>query len=143
MARRETKKTNKGSAGNNRKSGEDFLSKNLKKEGVLETETGLQYQIVEDTNDNGPDENSIITIHQRILLLNGNILADTYKENTPEEVNMNELIEGLQEGLLMMKKGSRYKFWIPSELAWGKKGTGNKIPPYAVLACDIRLIDFY
>lgn len=143
MAKRETKKRNKGSAGNNRKSGEDFLNNNLKKEGVFETQNGLQYMIVEETKNARPVHNSIITIHQRILLLNGNILADTYRDNQPEEVEISELIEGLQEGLQMMPKGSRFKFWIPSELAWGKKGTGNKIPPFAVLFCDIRLIDFY
>lgn len=85
----------------------------------------------------------MVTIHQRALLLNGTILEDTYRENKADEVAVNELIEGLQEGLCMMSKGSRYKFWVPADLAWGKKGTGNKIPPFAVLQFDIRLIDFY
>ena len=53
---------------------------------------------------------------------------------------MEELIEGLQEGLQLMQEGSRFKFWVPADLAWGRKGTGNKIPPNAVLAFDIRLL---
>lgn len=143
MAKRESKKHQKGSAGNNRKTGEDFLNKNRSKDEVFETESGLQYSIIEKTEGEKPQTNSMVTIHQRALLLNGTILEDTYRENKADEVAVNELIEGLQEGLCMMSKGSRYKFWVPADLAWGKKGTGNKIPPFAVLQFDIRLIDFY
>lgn len=143
MAKRESKKHQKGSAGNNRKTGEDFLNKNRSKDEVFETESGLQYSIIEKTEGEKPQTNSMATIHQRALLLNGTILEDTYRENKADEVAVNELIEGLQEGLCMMSKGSRYKFWVPADLAWGKKGTGNKIPPFAVLQFDIRLIDFY
>ena len=102
----------------------------------------MQYLIVEETTGTKPDEWSKVVIHQRALLLNGTLLEDTYRLNKPDEVPINELIEGLQEGLKMMSKGSRYKFWIPADLAWGKKGTGNKIPPSSVLHFDIRLIDF-
>lgn len=143
MAHRESKKRNNGSAGNNRKSGEDFLQNNAQKDGVFETESGLQYIIIEKTDNEKPDSECIATIHQRALLLNGTILEDTYRQNKIEEVRIKELIEGLQEGLLLMPKGSRYKFWVPSDLAWGRKGTGNKIPPNAVLHFDIRLVDFY
>jgi FKBP-type peptidyl-prolyl cis-trans isomerase len=82
-----------------------------------------------------------ILIHQRALLLDGKILEDTYRQNKPDEVKMEELIEGLQEGLQIMGEGSRFKFWVPADLAWGKKGTGNKIPPNAVLSFDIRLVE--
>ncbi|WP_262480529.1 FKBP-type peptidyl-prolyl cis-trans isomerase [Alkaliflexus imshenetskii] len=140
MANREKKQRSKGSAGNNRKSGEDFLEMNAKKEGVIETESGLQYMVVEQTDGAKPDEWSTVEIHQRALLLNGTLLEDTYRLNQTSTVAMNELIEGLQEGLQLMSAGSRYKFWVPAELAWGRKGTGNKIPPNAVLHFDIRLM---
>jgi FKBP-type peptidyl-prolyl cis-trans isomerase FkpA len=143
LAKRDKKQRSKGSAGNNRKSGDDFLKNNHNKDGVIETDSGLQYLIVEETNGNKPICDSIVTIHQRALLLNGSLLEDTYRQNKPDEVNINELIEGLQEGLQLMTKGSRFKFWVPSNIAWGRKGTGNKIPPNAVLFFDIRLIDFY
>lgn len=143
LSKRESKKRQKGSAGNNRKTGEDFLLKNRDKADVKETTSGLQYSIVELTDGDRPDEGSKVTIHQRALLLNGSLLEDTYRQNQPDEVALNELIEGLQEGLQLMPKGSRFKFWVPSDLAWGRKGTGNKIPPNAVLHFDIRLIDFY
>ena len=141
MAGREKKSRNKGSAGNNRKSGEDFLFSNAKKAGVVEAGSGLQYIIVEEKNGKKPGMFDVVKIHQRALLLDGKILEDTYRKNKPDEVKIDELIEGLQEGLQMMAVGSRYKFWVPADLAWGKKGTGTKIPPNAVLSFDIRLVE--
>jgi len=141
MARREKKSRSKGSAGSNRKTGEDFLIQNLQKQGVIETETGLQYLVVEEKKALKPGMFDSVLIHQRALLLDGKILEDTYRQNRPDEVKIEELIEGLQEGLQMMSVGSRYKFWVPADLAWGKKGTGNKIPPNAVLSFDIRLVE--
>jgi len=141
MAQREKKSRNKGSAGNNRKLGEDFLLQNSKKEGVTKTYSGLQFLVVEDKNGTNPGISDTIIIHQRALLLDGKILIDTYRLNKPDEVIISELIEGLQEGLQLMSVGSRYKFWVPAELAWGRKGSGNKIPPNAVLFFDIRLVD--
>lgn len=141
MGRREKKSRNKGSAGNNRKTGEDFLLTNAKKDGIIETDSGLQYLVVDEASGNKPDIYDTIKIHQRALLLDGKILADTYRENQTEEVKVDELIEGLQEGLQMMSLGSRYRFWVPADLAWGRKGTGNKIPPNAVLYFDIRVVE--
>lgn len=141
MGRREKKQRSKGSAGNNRKAGEDFLIQNAQKTGVVECRSGLQYLIVEQKEGNKPGMFDTVLIHQRALLLDGKILEDTYRQNKPDKVKIDELIEGLQEGLQMMEFGSRYKFWVPSELAWGRKGTGNKIPPNAVLSFDIRLVE--
>ncbi|WP_319479666.1 FKBP-type peptidyl-prolyl cis-trans isomerase [uncultured Draconibacterium sp.] len=141
MARREKKARSKGSAGNNRKSGEEFLQNNKQKTGVLETDSGLQYLIVEEIQGPKPGLFDTVKIHQRALLLDGKILEDTYRQNQPDKVKIEELIEGLQEGLPMMSVGSRYKFWVPADLAWGRKGTGNKIPPSAVLSFDIRLVE--
>jgi FKBP-type peptidyl-prolyl cis-trans isomerase len=141
MARREKKSRSKGSAGNNRKVGEDFLVQNAQKAGVVETNSGLQYLLVEETKGAIPTLFDTVKIHQRALLLDGKILEDTYRKNKPDEVKIDELIDGLQEGLQMMSVGSRYKFWVSAELAWGRKGTGNKIPPNAVLSFDIRLVE--
>ena len=141
MAKREKKGKSKSSAGYNQKIGEDFLLQNAQKDGVVETASGLQYKIVEEVAGEKPDQNSTVLIHQRALLLNGTLLEDTYRQNKPDEVRLVELIEGLQEGLQLMGKGSRYKFWVPADLAWGRKGTSNKIPPFAVLSFDIRLVD--
>ena len=143
MGRKESKKPNRGSAGQNKKKSYDFLDKNRKKDGIFETSSGLQYEIIKDASGEKPGENSIVTVHQRAMLLGGKILDDTYKENKTMEFNLNEVIEGYREGLMMMSKGSRYRFFVPPELAWGKKGSGGRIGPYAVVIFDVALIDFY
>ncbi|WP_372775473.1 FKBP-type peptidyl-prolyl cis-trans isomerase [Mangrovibacterium sp.] len=141
MAKRESKNNHKGAAGHHRRLGEDFLARNKQKEGIIETASGLQHQIVEQTDGPRPDAYCTVRIHQRAQLLDGKLLEDTYRLNKPDEAVLNEMIDGLQEGLQLMSAGSRYKFWVPSELAWGKKGSSNKIPPFAVLAFDIRLVE--
>ena len=141
MAKRESKTKNKGAAGHHQKMGDDFLEQNRRKEGVIETSSGLQFLVVEEGSGARPDEWSTVLIHQRAQLLDGKILEDTYRQNKPDEVALKEMIEGLQEGLPLMTLGSRYKFWVPADLAWGRKGTSNKIPPFAVLAFDIRLVE--
>lgn len=143
MAKREKRNKSRGSAGNNRKMGEDFLEKNRKKEGVKETESGLQYLVVEEGEGESPDAQAHVSIHQRCQLINGTIIIDTYRENEASEVKVDELIEGYQEGIQLMKKGARYKFFIPWDLAWGKSGSSSKIPPYSMLIFDVRLIDFW
>ncbi len=143
MGQRSKRDRSKGSVGNNRKTGDTYLEKNRNKEGVYETESGLQYQIIEEGEGGTPNEDSYITLHQRCQLVNGTVIEDTYKENEPSEAKMEELIEGYREGIKLMEKGARYKFFIPPELAWGKKGSGNKIPPNSVLIFDVRLIDFW
>ncbi len=140
MGRREQKTKTRGSSGQHKKEGEEFLSNNRRKPNVKVTASGLQYMLVEKGSGAIPDENSTVEMHHRILLLNGSVLADTYKSNTPVIEQFSELIEGVQEGLMLMNEGARYKFWVPSDLAWGRKGTSNKIPPNAVLFFDIRLI---
>lgn len=143
MAKREKRNKSRGSSGNNRKSSEDFLMKNSKKDGVTETDSGLQYIILEEGDGNYPPEGCNVIIHQRCTLLSGKVIADTYKDNEPDEVPMNELIEGYREGLMLMRKGGKSKLFVPAELAWGKKGTGGKIPPNALLIFDVRLVDFW
>lgn len=81
MAKREKRNKSRGSAGNNRKMGEDFLEKNLRKEGVRETESGLQYLILEEGEGDCPEANANVTVHQRCQLVNGTVIEDTYREN--------------------------------------------------------------
>ncbi|MCW3807086.1 FKBP-type peptidyl-prolyl cis-trans isomerase [Plebeiibacterium marinum] len=143
MARGNKKQKLGGSAGQNRKKSDDFLAQNLKKPNIIETSTGLQYEIIKEGNGPSPKEDSIVIVKQRAMLLGGKILDDTYKENTTMEFKLNETIEGYQEALLMMKVGSRYKFYVPPELGWGKKGSGGRIGPYAVVVFDVDLVEFY
>jgi len=123
--------------------GEDFLEKNRSKTGLKETESGLQYMVIEEGEGDYPDSDANIVVHQRCQLISGTIIEDTYRKNETSEVNLSELIEGYQEGIQLMNKGARFKFFIPWELAWGKSGSGSKIPPYSMLIFDVRLIDFW
>ncbi len=141
MAKQERGKKKRGAAGHHRKFGEDFLLGNRSKDGVTELPSGIQYKVLDESSGRNPGLYDNVIIHQRAMLLDGKILEDTYKQNQPVEVKIEELIEGLREGLQLMKVGGRYKFWIPPELGWGRKGSSQKIPPFAVLTFDIRLIE--
>jgi len=143
MSKREKRSKSRGSSGHNRKAGEDFLDKNRRKDGVIETDSGLQYLVIEEGTGASPEAHHNVIVHQRCQLLNGKIIEDTYRENEPSEVPMAELIEGYREGLMLMQKGGRHKMFIPPDLAWGKKGSGSKIPPNSVLIFDVRLVDFW
>ena len=116
------KKLNKGSSGQNRKASEDYIDKYRQKEGVQQTASGLLYKQIETGNGLTPTEADSVQVNQRIQLVGGKIIGDTYKE-----------------GLQLMQEGDRFEFVVPPELAWGKKGAGNKIGPNAVLIFDVRL----
>ena len=138
------KKKNKkqgGSSGQNRKTSEGFLEKNRKRPEIMVTETGLQYEIIQEGEGHSPDPDGYVKVHQRAMLVGGKILDDTYKTNEPMEFRLKETIEGYQEGLLMMKTGSRYTLYAPPELAWGKRGSGGRIGPNAVVIFDVTLLE--
>lgn len=144
MARGKSKGFGKGSKGQNRKLTESFLEKNRKKEGVRQLPSGLQVLMLEAGEDGTPPrDDAEVTVHQRILLVDGSVVRDTYQENVPETFSLTEAIPGLKEGVPMMNRGSRWKFFVPPELAWGKRGAGSKIGPMATLIFDIRLIDHF
>ncbi len=143
MARKKEKKSGKGSAGQNRKNSEDFLIKYRQKSDAIITESGLMYRVIEATDNRQPSIDDSVEIHQRILLTDGKVIADTYKTNSSEKFSVEEAIDGLTEGLQVMPLGSRYEFVIPADLAWGKKGNRSSIGPNAVLVIDIRLIDIF
>jgi FKBP-type peptidyl-prolyl cis-trans isomerase len=139
MARNKDKR-NKGSKGFHGKAGNNFLEKNAQKEGIITANSGLQYMIIKKGDGIQPEENDLVTVHQRALLLNGKVLTDTYKKNETDQFKVSDALEGLKEGLLLMNEGSRYKFFIPPELAWGEKGSSNRIPPNAVIIFDVHII---
>ncbi len=141
MAAENKKRKIKGSPGFNRKNSKSFLEKNRTKAGVVETRSGLQYWVVEASDGHRPTIEDTVVVHQRISLIDGTLIDDTYKNSEPASFSMVEAIEGYREGLLMMGIGSRYRFFIPHELAWGKRGAGNKIGPFATLIIDARLIE--
>jgi len=140
MAKGQTK-LNKGSKGQNRKGSEAFLDKYANKADVLHSESGLLYKIIDAGQGPSPQLLSEVVVHQRILNFDGSVIADTYKTGIADRFSVKEAIAGLQEGLMLMHLGARYEFVVPPELAWGKRGVGNKIGPNAVLQFDVRLLE--
>ena len=143
MSRRGKKGKNKnlgGRKGQNRSKSQNFLEKNRQKEGVKTTASGLQYMILEATGGAKPFENDRVRVEQRAWLIGGKVLDDTYKEGAPLEFTLNEVIDGYQEGLMMMGTGSKYRFFVPPELGWGEKGSGGRIGPHAVVIFEVKLL---
>lgn len=139
MSRKKYKTKTKGSAGQNRAETETFLKKNRSKPGVIEMASGLQYTLLEQGTGKSPDEWSMVEVNQRILLVNGTVIKNTYDGTETDTFTMAEAIDGLKEGLPLMKEGGKFRFVVPPDLAWGKRGAGSKIGPYAALIFDIRL----
>ena len=139
MARGNSAKKGKGSKGFNKKNSAGFLEKNRSKKGVVETNSGLQYIILDEIDGNKPTDDSEVSVYQRISLIDQTIIADSYKKNEPDTFLMSEAIDGYREGLMLMAVGSRFRFFIPPKLAWGRRGAGSKIGPDAVIIIDARL----
>ena len=138
---KQSKKLNKGSAGQNRKVGDVFSERYSNKTDVINTPSGLLYRIIETGTGSQPVATNRVLVNQRILNVDGSVIADTYKTGLPDEFALSEAIDGYREALLMMREGDRWELVIPPELAWGKKGAGNKIGPNATLIFDVRLLN--
>lgn len=133
------KKRKSGAARDSRAETEGFLKKNRLKDDVVETASGLQYSIVDPGEGASPTEWSTVEVNQRILLVDGTVIKDTFRTPDTDRFTMEEAIAGLKEGLPLMKEGGRFRFFVPPDLAWGKRGAGDKIGPHATLLFDIRL----
>lgn len=136
------KKQKKGSSGFNLKNSKEFLERNAQKPEIQVMNSGLQVQVVEDVEGGAsPGAEDEVRVHQRITLVDGSIVDDSYSRSQPETFLMSEAIPGYREGLLEMTVGSRWKLFIPPDLAWGKRGAGKKIGPDQVLIIDVRLLE--
>ncbi len=124
----------------NKKISEEFLKKNAKKKGVITTESGLQYEIIKEGTGKKPLPTDIVVVNYRGTLLNGQEFDSSYKRGKPAEFQLNKVIPGWVEGLQLMKVGAKYRFYIPSNLAYGDRGAGNIIGPGQLLIFDIELL---
>lgn len=120
--------------------GKTFLDKNGKKEGVQTLKSGLQYKILTDGMGKKPESGDIVTVHYRGTFIDGTEFDSSYARGKSETVQMNSLIQGCGEALLMMKEGSKWQLFVPSELAYGQTGQGSRIPPNSTLIFEIELI---
>lgn len=130
----------KALAEQNQKSGETFLAKNKDKPGIKVLDSGLQYRIVEEGQGSHPKEGDTIIAHYKGWLLDGTEFDSSYKRNAPIEFKMNNVILGWQEALKLMKPGSKWEIFVPSNLAYGARGAGNVIGPNQTLIFEIHFI---
>lgn len=120
--------------------GENFLAENAKKEGVVTLPSGLQYQVLKEGNGKSPKATDQVKCHYEGTLINGKVFDSSYRRNEPATFPLNGVIAGWTEGLQLMKEGAKYRFFIPFNLAYGTRGAGQDIPPYAALIFDVELI---
>lgn len=124
----------------NAKIGGDYLAKNRATEGVTETDTGLQYQVLTAVTEGvTPTLSSNVTVHYRGTLVNGEQFDSSYDRGQPATFNLGQVIPGWQEALQLMKPGETYRLTIPPELAYGKNAP-PAIGPDQVLLFDVELI---
>ncbi|MDB5253071.1 MAG: FKBP-type peptidyl-prolyl cis-trans isomerase [Flaviaesturariibacter sp.] len=123
-----------------KEAGAAFLQENRKNEGVVELPSGIQYKILQEGTGEKPELRSKIKAHYAGRLLNGKEFDSSYRRNQPFDAPIMALIKGWQEVLPLMPVGSKWSLWIPSDLAYGDRGTGG-IPGGAVLNFDVELLE--
>lgn len=127
-------------AGANATEGAAFLAGNAKKDGVITTASGLQYQVITAGKGAKPKAEETVTVHYRGTTLNGQEFDSSYKRNAPASFPLNRVIPGWTEGVQLMPVGSKYKFFIPSALAYGEQGSPPSIMPNSTLIFEVELI---
>jgi len=127
-------------ASENKALGEAFLAENAKQEGVVVTESGLQYKVIEPGQGDSPGPADVATVHYRGTLIDGTQFDSSYDRGQPATFPVGGVIAGWSEALQMMKPGAKWQLFIPAELAYGERGAGQVIGPNSTLIFDVELI---
>ena len=123
-----------------RQEGEKFLEENKLKENVKTTPSGLQYIVEKEGTGPRPTAEDEVTVHYTGKLLSGQVFDSSVSRGEPATFPLNRVIPGWTEGVQLMKEGSKYTFFIPSDLAYGPQGIPGAIPPHSTLIFDVELI---
>lgn len=138
----EKQKEMEAKKGQNLIDGRAFLEENKKKEGIIETESGLQYEIIQEGTGKSPVATDLVKCHYHGTLINGTVFDSSVERGEPAEFPLNRVITGWTEGLQLMKEGAKYKFYIPTELGYGERvRPGGKIEPNMALIFEVELIE--
>ena len=121
--------------------GEAFLAENGKKDGVVTLPSGLQYQVLKEGDGKKPSATDQVVCHYEGTLIDGTVFDSSYQRNQPATFGLNQVIAGWTEGVQLMQEGAKYRFFIPYDLAYGERGAGAQIPPFAALVFDVELIE--
>lgn len=128
-------------AGVNLAEGSKFLAGNKAVKGVFSTGSGLQYMVLRQGAGARPKSTDTVRVNYQGTTLDGKVFDSSYERGEPAEFALNQVIAGWTEGVAMMPVGGKFRFWIPSELAYGPKGAGEMIGPNAALVFDVELLD--
>lgn len=128
-------------ASENEQAGKVYLEENAKREGVVVTDSGLQYEVVEKGEGAVPTASDRVVVHYAGKLIDGTEFDSSYARNEPAKFGVGQVIPGWTEALQMMPVGSKWKLTIPAELAYGAAGAGGRIPPNSTLVFDVELLD--
>ena len=124
----------------NKTIGREFMEQNAKNDSVVQTQSGLQYMVLKEGSGAKPGPTDEVTVHYTGRLLDGTVFDSSVDRGEPATFPLDKVIPGWTEGLQLMSEGSKYRLFIPSELAYGSQGSGDKILPNATLIFDVELI---
>ena len=118
-----------------------FLEENAKRTEITVTESGLQYEVVATGEGDKPSAESKVRVHYHGTLINGTVFDSSYDRGEPAEFPVNGVIAGWTEALQLMPAGSKWRLYIPHELAYGERGAGASIAPFSTLVFDVELLE--
>lgn len=121
--------------------GSKFLAENAKKDGIIVTKSGLQYEVLTEGTGKKPKATDTVRCHYEGRLLDGTVFDSSYERGEPIEFPLTGVIKGWTEGLQLMPVGSKYRFYIPYALGYGERGAGESIPPYSTLIFIVELLE--
>jgi len=122
--------------------GETFLKENKAKSGITETASGLQYEVISEGTGAKPSSTDTVKVHYHGTLTDGTVFDSSYERGNPATFGVNQVIKGWTEALQLMPVGSKYKLYIPQDLAYGANPhPGGPIKPYMTLVFDVELLD--
>lgn len=141
-AQEKAQKQQQEDAEENTRKGEEFLAENREKEGVQETESGLQYEVIEEGTGESPTADDTVLVHYEGTLIDGSVFDSSHERGEPLSIPLSGVIEGWTEGLQLMREGATYKFYIPGNLAYGPNPQpGGPIGPNETLIFEVELIE--
>ncbi|MDR0289382.1 MAG: FKBP-type peptidyl-prolyl cis-trans isomerase [Treponema sp.] len=120
---------------------EFFLAENASQPGVIQTESGLQYVVLEEGNGPRPSASDVVRVHYEGSLTSGTVFDSSYDRGEPEDIPLDMVIPGWAEGIMLMNVGSKHRIYLPSSMAYGQRGAGQTIPPFSTLIFIVELFD--
>jgi len=125
----------------NLESGNAFLEQNKNREGITVTESGLQYEVLKEGSGEKPDSTDKVRVHYHGTLVDGTVFDSSVDRGEPAVFGVTQVIPGWTEALQMMPEGSKWKIYVPSELAYGERGAGSDIGPNSTLIFEVELLE--